>query len=103
MTTYRCLLVYVPSNEETIEKVKNFLWEKADALIKDLGDCERSPQPSGRASADEPPAISAKITIQGRVKSIAADTPDELLHKLSRVLAKEGIDVWAILTKPRKQ
>jgi len=53
MTTYRCLLVYVPSNEETIEKSKNFLWEKADALIKDLGDCEGSAQPSGRAS-DEP-------------------------------------------------
>jgi len=48
---------------------------------------------------DEPPAISAKITVHGHVKSIAADTPDELLHKLSRVLAKEGIDVWAILTK----
>jgi len=52
---------------------------------------------------DEPPAISAKITVHGRVKSIAADTPDELLHKLSRVLAKEGIDIWAILTKERKK
>ena len=100
MTTYRCLLVYVPSNEEMIEKSKNFLWEKADALIKDMGDCERSPQPSGRAS-NEPPAISAKITIHGRVKSIAADTPDELIHKLSRALAKEGIDVWAILSKKK--
>jgi len=50
---------------------------------------------------DEPPPISAKITIQGRVKSIAADTPDELIHKLSRVVAREGIDVWAILTKKK--
>ena len=50
---------------------------------------------------DKPPAISAKINIEGRIKSIAADTPDELLHKLSRVLAREGIDVWAILTKKK--
>jgi len=50
---------------------------------------------------DEPPAITAKITVDGRIKSIAADTPDEFLHKLSRVLAKEGIDVWAILTKKK--
>jgi len=50
---------------------------------------------------DEPPPISAKITIQGCVKSIAADTPDELISKLSRVLAKEGIDVYAILTKKK--
>ena len=52
---------------------------------------------------DKPPAISAYINIEGRIKSIAADTPDDLMHKFSRVLAKEGIDVWAILTKPRKQ
>mgnify|MGYP001058419722 CR=1 FL=1 len=50
---------------------------------------------------DEPPAISAKVTVHGRVKSIAADTPDEFIHKFSKVLAKEGIDVWAILTKQR--
>ena len=52
---------------------------------------------------DKPPAISVKIRIEDRVKSIAADTPHELIHKFSRVLAREGIDVWAILTKPRKQ
>jgi len=98
MTTYRCLLVYVPSNEEMIEKSKNFLWEKADALIKDMGDCEKSLPAS---HLDKPPAISAKITIHGRVKSIAADTPDELIHKFSRVLAREGIDVYAILTKKK--
>jgi len=49
------------------------------------------------------PAISTKITVHGRVKSIAADTPDELIGKLSRVLAKEGIDVWAILSKKRRR
>jgi len=59
---------------------------------------------SGRSPlSDKPPAISAWINIQGRIKKIAADAPDELIHKLSRVLAKEGIDVWAILTKQRKQ
>jgi len=66
MTTYRCLLVYVPSNEKTIENAKNFLWQEADALIKDLGDCEGSSQPSGRASSDEP------LTIPGIRPSEAA-------------------------------
>jgi len=50
---------------------------------------------------DEPPAISAKITIHEHIKSIAADTPDELIHKFSRVLEKEGIDVYATLTKKK--
>jgi len=66
MTTYRCLLVYVPSDEETIEKSKKFLWQEADALIKDMGDCEGSAQPSGRASADEP------LIIPGKTPSEAA-------------------------------
>jgi len=51
---------------------------------------------------DEPPAFRCWITIYGRTKMAAADTPDELMNKLSRVLAKEGIDIWAILTKKEK-
>jgi len=53
------------------------------------------------SQSEFPPAISAKITIHGHIKSIAADTLDVLIHKLSRVLAKEGIDVYAILTRKK--
>jgi len=65
--------------------------------------CTATILPNGTIKLHQLPAIRAKINIEGRVKSIAADTPDELIHKLSRVLAKEGIDVWAILTKRPKK